>query len=70
MHNMRNGWHIGVNNPADYKVITQQGYIEMTDNARKHLTKALVNGVTKGYIAGPFTLDFKFPFPNLHINQP
>lgn len=37
-------------------------YIDMTPKQTKAITEWIIKGVDRGYIAGPYPLDFKFPF--------
>ena len=49
------------------KLATNRFFMEMSHKQRSAITEWVVKGVNRGYIAGPFTLDFKFPF-KLHTS--
>ena len=42
-------------------------YIDLTEKEKNAITEWFIKGTNKGYICGPFDIDFKFPF-KLHIS--
>ena len=51
----------------DDKLCDKNLYIDLTTQERNAITNWILKGHTKGYICGPFDLDFPFPF-KLHVS--
>ena len=64
------GFYIGVDpelDDIDDKLCNSPLYIKLNKKQKRAIAKWFQKGIEKGYIAGPFDKDYKFPWP-LHIS--
>ena len=64
------GFKVGITehlNEEEEKLCQSNMYIDLTKDERRAITEWVVKGAGKGYIVGPFDLDFKLPF-KLHVS--
>ena len=68
---LKYGFHIGVDptlDNIDNKLCNQTMYINLTEKEKNAITEWFLKGTQKGYICGPFDVDFSFAFGKLHIS--